>query len=126
MAETVSAPIGKPRVSRTVGAMPRWDMPRACTDMTRPSMSDGPEGPLGAATGSNGPPRSRGAAASGSPALARTVFGAWPLRRLAVGLGDLSLLGQPRRAPGSALSIVSIVGPNTCLRASWASSAVAG
>lgn len=106
--------------------MPRWDMPRAHADMARPSMPDGPEGPLGAAAGPNGPPRPRGAATSGSPALARTAFGARPLRRLAVGLGDLSLLGQPGRAPGSALSIVSIMGPDTCPGASWAPSAVAG
>lgn len=85
-------------------------------------------GEVGAALGHrdrlNDPSRSLGTDISSSPAEVLTVLGVYPLRPLAVALGDLSLLAQPRWASSSALSIASIAGPSICLRASWASSAV--
>lgn len=74
MAETVSALIEKPYISRTVAAMSRCDMPRAYMDRTRPSMPDRSRSPLGTTAGSKVASRSRGTSMDTSPAEVRTVF----------------------------------------------------
>ena len=74
MAETVSALIEKPYISRTVAAMSRCDMPRAYIDRTLPSMSERSERPFGTATGSKVASRSRGTDISTSPAEVRTLL----------------------------------------------------
>ena len=74
MAETVSALIEKPYISRTVAAMSRCDMPRAYIDITRDSMPVRSRSPLGTTAGSKVASRSRGTSMGTSPALVRTTL----------------------------------------------------
>lgn len=74
MAETVSALMENPYMSRTVAAMSRCDMPRAYIDSTRDSMPDRSRSPLGTTAGSKVASRSRGTDISTSPADVRTFL----------------------------------------------------